>query len=42
MALPGKLAFAGRRVGAQLRDHHDDTERALEPSRSEQRFGLIT
>jgi putative SOS response-associated peptidase YedK len=25
----GKLAFAGRRVGTQLRDHHDDTKRLV-------------
>jgi hypothetical protein len=25
----GKLAFAGRRVGTQLRDHHDDTKRVV-------------
>ncbi len=25
----GKLAFAGRRVGAQLRDHHHDTKRLV-------------
>jgi hypothetical protein len=25
----GKLAFAGRRVGAELRDHHDDTKHAV-------------
>ena len=28
----GELAFAGRRVGAQLRDHHHHTERAMRGS----------